>query len=122
MPTELSEAVNTLFDRGTQCLPVFVGRLPSMKKSMIVSVFILILLLPIVFDEYKRTSKQKDLPVLEKSKWKIYLIVIFYGVMQLQGILANKFYQVEMIKANKNHFAAVHWLEKYFHAMLSPAF
>jgi len=122
MSSELSEAVNTLFDRGTKCLPVFVGRMNAMKKSLVVVVVIFLLLIPIVIDEYMSKSKKKDAPTLEKSKWILYLLGILYFLMQLQGMLANKFYDIEMIQANKTHFAAVHWLQKYFHAMIAPSF
>ena len=112
---DLAVVVDKLFDRFTDCLPVYVSRTPSILYSCIIALCLFTILSPIIYEKRKDGKQSKHKP--GQLVWVFYAILLFLFCMIIQSILQKKIYAFHMIAENKQHFANTLWIQEYLVAL-----
>lgn len=110
---DLSEAVETFFDRVRDYIPppVFVGRTRAMTMSVIASLVILVVSLRPALQLKRDASNSMEEMVA------IGIIVGCVGVaLIMQRVVSGTVYTMAMNGANRQHLANAHWLSHYARA------
>jgi hypothetical protein len=118
-PGSLGEAVDVFFDRVFSLLPVYVGRMPAIKMGLAAGAIVLFLAAPVVAFE-RRKATRLDAAPLERVAWLAYLVTALVVANMVQNTVTSVAYNSMMVSANMQHFANVHWAEKYVRAVRKP--
>ena len=107
---DLSNAVDTFFDRFTDYFPppVFVGRGQSMMISILVSLVVLFLAL----QPAMRMKREATNPMEEVMAIGVIVACILMTLM-VQRTVAGVVYNMAMYGLNRQHFANTHWVTEY---------
>ena len=112
----LAEAVDVFFDRVVALMPKYVSRLHAMLVGLAAAAVVLLLVTPAVVGGYLR-SKEADATPRDKTMWLVVLAVGLVVSLATQVLVSDIFYRIDMIQANKQHFANVHWTSEYVRAV-----
>lgn len=107
---DLSNAVDTFFDRITDYFPppVFVGRGQATMISLLVSLIVLfIALVPAM-----KLKKEAKSPLEEVIAIGIVVACVVVTIL-VQKTVAGVVYTMAMYKSNLQHFANTHWVGEY---------
>ena len=112
----LAEAVNVFFDRMSNTLPEYVSPTPALLLSILITAVLLLLLRPTI-EKQRKLAMASDATADQLTH---ILSVTMTGVLGLVlvGAIRDKIFNYQMIVANKQHFANVHWTHEYAQAML----
>lgn len=105
------DTVNAVFENLTNCLPVFVSALPSIKKGLLVT-FIIIVISIVLAMMLKENSKHKK-DIFSQVGWVIVIVMGMYFGAQIGDYVKEKDYTIRCIRLNKQHYSNVHWLKLY---------
>lgn len=105
------DTVNSIFTNLTNCLPVFVPALPSIRKGLLVTLIIIVLSTIIALVVKNNSKDKKD--VFSQIGWVFIILIGIYLGAQLGDYVKDKDYTIRCITLNKQHFSNVHWLKLY---------
>ena len=107
---DLSNAVDTFFDRVTEYFPppVYVGRGKSTRVSILVSLVVLFISLQPAL----KMKEEARNPMEEVVAIGI-IVACVIVTMIVQKIVANTVYNIAMFSGNRQHFANTHWVTEY---------
>ena len=115
----LVDAVNIFFDRMSTTLPEYVSPTPALLLSIVLTAVILSLLRPTV-EKQRKIAMASDATADQLTHILSVTMLGVLGVVLVGGI-RDKIFDFQMIMANKQHFANVHWVHEYAQAMV-PSF
>ena len=107
---DLSNAVDTFFDRFTDYFPppVFVQRGQSIMISILVSLVVLyIALQPALKMKKEATTQMEDLVAVG------IIVACVLVTLIVQKVVAGTMYNMSMYASNRQHFANTHWVAEY---------
>lgn len=107
--------MHILFDRIENMLPRYVGFLPAMVISLLVSVALFVLGCSMAKRDYDDTRKSED-PFL-RQRWAVFLVTSGIVCYLLQGFLFERIFMYQLVMRNRQHFANLFWLKKYVEAV-----
>lgn len=110
-PLITPDTVNSVFTNLTNCLPVFVPALPSIKKGLNVTLIIIVLSVITALIIKNNGKDKKDL--LSQIGWIFIILVGIYAGAQIGDFVKDKDYTIRCITLNKQHYSNVHWLRLY---------
>lgn len=114
-----AEAVDIFFDRLENLAPRYVGRMNSLLTGYAVAAAVFALLtVPALQDRHAQRESPQP---LMKHRWMMVLAGAAFVSLQLQGLVSDKLYVIQNIKANKQHVSLVFWLGEYARALRAPS-
>ncbi len=105
---------HALFDRIENMLPRYVGLMPALVISMLVSVALFVLGCSMAKRDYDDSRKSED-PFL-RQRWAVFLVTSAVVCYLLQGFLFERIFMYQLVAKNRQHFANLFWIKKYFEA------
>jgi hypothetical protein len=116
-------AVHAMFDHLDKSLPTYVPAMPSILFGTTAAV--IVLALGVAWAWRLRAKYGKMDSVVDDSVWVLALAAVAYAAVQSFALAKSVHYGVRSIAVNKQHFANVHWVERYAAALragFGPAF
>ena len=112
-----SKAVDTLFDRASTTLPVFVPALPSLKLGIYVGLIVFLLGSITCWREMEKYKLSED--PIERTRWLFILLLTVYISGLVTDFVRDKHYKYVSVSSNVQHYANVAWLSEYMRAIRS---
>jgi low affinity Fe/Cu permease len=112
----LPEAVNVFFDRMSTTLPEYVSPTPALLFAILITSVLLLLLRPTV-EKQRKIAMASDATADQLTHILSVTMLGALGLVLVGGI-RDKIFNFQMIVANKQHFANVHWVHEYAQAMV----
>ena len=107
-------AIDRLFDRAQASLPQYISAMPSLVVSLIVTLSIALIGVCVAMVDRGATTEHKN--VLVRFRWTLVIIGATVLGFVVGDVVQSKYYTIQCISKNRQHFANVHWLRLYTRA------
>ena len=115
---EISNALNTLFDRLELMLPVYVSPRSSTIKAVLTTIVLSLVILALLRHQEVAAVRRSD----DGARIALRIAMIALPLIGLFLILKLKdvFYELDMYVYNRQHFANIHWGKQYMNILRRP--
>ena len=115
---EMSNALNTLFDRLEPMLPIYVSPRTAIIKAVLTSIVLSLVILAVLRHQEVEAVRRSD----DGARIALRIAMIALPLVGLFLILKLKdvFYEFDMYVYNRQHFANIHWGKQYMNVLRRP--
>lgn len=115
---EMSNALNTLFDRLEPMLPIYVSPRAAIIKAVLTTIVLSLVILAVLRHQEVEAVRRSD----DGARIALRIAMIALPLVGLFLILKLKdvFYEFDMYVYNRQHFANIHWGKQYMNVLRRP--